>query len=156
MKKTLVALVLALCLTAGIACADAISLSGKVETGDTVQVYSPAGGTVEKVYVRAGQAVTADTVIAEIRTNKVYASQDGTVTAVYGQTGDNAESVAAAYGAVMFLEGETVYTLTTSTSKGYAAIENYLVHSGEQVFLVSRNHTLNKGTGVITSVAAAE
>ena len=156
MKKTLVALVLALCLTAGIACADAISLSGKVETGDTVQVYSPAGGTVEKVYVRAGETVTADTVIAEIRTNKVYASQDGTVTAVYGQTGDNAENVAAAYGAVMFLEGETVYTLTTSTSKGYAAIENYLVHSGEQVFLVSRNHTLNKGTGVITSVAAAE
>ena len=117
-----------------------------------MQVYAPIGGVVEEVNVRAGESVTADTVIARIKTTKVYAAEDGTITAVYGQPGDDAEAVAAAYGAVMYLEGETRYTISASTSRAYEAKENYMIHSGEEVYLVSRNHTTNKGTGRVTAV----
>ncbi len=152
MKKKMMALTLALCLGLGIAAADTVSFSGTVEASDTWQVYAPIGGTAEEVPVTAGDVVGADTVIARVKTTKVYASQNGTITAVYGQPGDSAESVASLYGAVMYLEGETVYTISASTEKAYDQKENYVVHSGEQVYVVSRNHTTDTGEGVITSV----
>ncbi len=152
MKKTWLALVLAMCLILGTAAADTISLSGKVEASDTWQVYAPIGGTAEEVPVTAGQNVTADTVIARVKTTKVYAPQSGTVTAVYGQPGDNAESVTALYGADLYLEGETTYIISATTEKAYDQKENYLVHSGEKVYAVSRSHTTDTGEGIITSV----
>jgi len=152
MRKSILAGLLALCMLGTAAAAETISFSGTVEPKETVQVYAPIGGVVEEVNVRAGESVTADTVIARIKTTKVYAAEDGTITAVYGQPGDDAEAVAATYGAVMYLEGETRYTISASTSRAYEAKENYMIHSGEEVYLVSRNHTTNKGTGRVTAV----
>ena len=78
MKKTGLALLLAICML-GAAAAETISFSGTVEASETAQVYGTAGLTVETVPVRVGQAVTADTVIATLKTTKVYAPEDGTV-----------------------------------------------------------------------------
>ncbi len=153
MKKILTAMILILYLAGGAALADTISFNGKVEASQTWLVYAPVSGTVASVPVLAGQKVTADTVIAKIKTNAVYAAQDGTVTAVYGQPGDEAENVTAAYGAVMYLEGETLYTVSATTARAYDDKSNYIVHSGEKVYLVSRNHTLDTGEGIITEVA---
>ncbi len=152
MKKTALALILALCLTGTAALAEPISFSGTVETGATLPVYAYAGGTAEEVPVRAGETVTADTVIARIRTTKVFAEEDGTVAAVFGQAGDNAETVANRYGAVMYLEGTYRLSISASISKAYDAPENDLVHPGEKVFLVSRAHTNMKGEGMVTLV----
>ena len=152
MKKTGLALVLAICMIAAAGLADTISFSGTVEPSTTAQVYAPVGGTIEEVPVKEGQTVTADTVIAKIKTTKVYAAEDGTITATYGEPGDDAESVAEKYGAVMYLEGAYTLQIEASTSKAYEAKENYIVHSGETVYLVSRNHTTNKGVGMITAV----
>ncbi len=144
--KKLLACLMALCLMTGAALADTISFSGTVEARTTKEVYAPVGGVAEEVLVKAGQTVTADTAIARIRTTKVYATEDGTVTAVYGQPGDDAETVAATYGAVMYLEGKAIFTITANTSKAYDEDkENYLVHSGETVYIASRNHNMNKG-----------
>ncbi len=150
--KKLLACMLILCLGAGTAMADSISFSGTVEARDTKEIYAPVGGVIESVPVRTGQTITADTVIARIRTTKVYATEDGTVTAVYGQPGDDAETVAGTYGAVMYIEGEAIFTIEATTKKAYEAKENYLIHSGETVYLASRNHNQNKGPGLITSV----
>ena len=150
--KKMFAMILVLCLACGAALADTISFTGTVEASATTEIYAPVGGTVEAVPVKAGQNVTADTVIARIRTTKVYAAEDGTITAVFGQPGDDAEKIAEKYGAVMYLEGKDVYTVSASTNKAYEAKENYLVHSGETVYLASRNHTLNKGSGIITTI----
>ncbi len=153
--KKLLACLMALCLMTGAALADTISFSGTVEARTTKEVYAPVGGVAEEVLVKAGQAVTADTVIARIRTTKVYATEDGTVTAVYGQPGDDAETVAATYGAVMYLEGKAIFTITANTSKAYDEDkENYLVHSGETVYIASRNHNMNKGPATVTAVDA--
>ena len=150
--KKMFAMILVLCMACGAALADTISFTGTVEASATTEIYAPVGGTVEAVPVKAGQNVTADTVIARIRTTKVYAAEDGTITAVFGQPGDDAEKIAEKYGAVMYLEGKDVYTVSASTNKAYEAKENYLVHSGETVYLASRNHTLNKGSGIITTI----
>ncbi|MBQ8072405.1 MAG: HlyD family efflux transporter periplasmic adaptor subunit [Clostridia bacterium] len=150
--KKYAALILIACLLASASLADTISFSGTVEASTTKEIYAPVGGTVEEVPVKAGQEVTAETVIARIKTTKVYASEDGTITSVFGQVGDDAENVTSQYGGVMYLEGNAVYTISASTSKAYEDKENYLVHSGETVYIASRNHTLNQGTGLVTSV----
>ncbi len=155
MKRNAIALSLALCMFFGAAAADTVSFSGTVEASDTWQVYAPIGGTAEEVPVTAGENVQADTVIARVKTTGVYASQSGTVTAVYGQPGESAESVTGLYGAVMYLEGETQYTVSATTEKAYDQKDNLVVHSGEQVWVVSRNHTTDSGTGLITSVTEA-
>ena len=150
--KKITALVLIFCLMSAAALADTISFSGTVEASTTKEIYAPVGGTVEEVPVKAGQNVTADTVIARIKTTKVYAAEDGTITAIYGQPGDDAETVAEKYGAVMYLEGAAKYTISANINKAYEAKENYLVHSGETVYIASRNHTLNKGEALVTAV----
>ena len=148
-------LAVAIGLTGAAAVADPISFSGKVEASTTKEIYAPVGGTAEEVPVKEGQTVTADTVIARIRTTKVYAQEDGTITAVYGQPGDDAETVAKRYGAVMYLEGDERYTISVSAVTASEEKENYLIHSGETVYLASRNHTNNTGEGTITEVGSS-
>ncbi len=152
MRKTWLAMTLAVCLLASLAMADTISFSGTVEPSETRTVYAPTGVTIESVPVKTGQAVTADTAIATIKTTKVYAPEDGTITAVFGQVGDEVTDVVNQYGAVMYLEGQYTLSVTASTSKAYEAKENYIVHPGEEVYLVSRERTSDKGTGLVTTV----
>ena len=152
MKRTAMALVLAICMLGSAALAETISFSGIVEASDTAQVYAPVGGTLESVPVREGQKVTADTVIATLKTTKVYAPEDGTITAVFGQPGDQVDNVVSRYGGVMYLEGPYTLMISTSTSKAYEVKENYIVHPGETVYVVSRSHNTTKGKGVITTV----
>ena len=150
--KTWLALILAVSMLGSAALADTISFNGTVEPSETLALYFPTGVTVESVPVKVGQKVTADTTVATTRTTKVYAPEDGTVSAVFGQVGDDAENVGTQYGAVMYLEGQYTLSITASTSKAYEAKENYIVHPGEEVYLVSRERTSDKGTGLVTSV----
>ena len=151
MRKT-IALLMMLILATCAATAGAVTFSGTVEASATTEIYAPISGTAEEVAVKAGQKVSADTMIAKIRTTKVYAPEDGTITAIYGQPGDDAGYVAEQYGAVMYLEGNAIYTITASTTKAYEAKENYLVHSGEIVYVRSRVHNGNKGEATVTAV----
>lgn len=152
MKKTGLALALAVCILCTGALAETISFSGTVESGATALVYAPLNSTVEEVPVEEGQAVTADTVIARLKTTKVYAPEDGTITAVFGEPGDDVTSVTERYGGVMYLEGPYTLQISTTTSKAYEEKENFIVHPGETVYVVSRSRNTNKGKGVITTV----
>ncbi len=154
---------LAAVLTAGMllmmqstALADTFSFSGTVAAGATREVYAPIGGTVASVEVEVGQQVSAGTVLATLKTEKVYATEAGTVTGVFGQTGDSAETVAEKYGAVMYIEGESVYSISASTSNAYNATENKFVHVGEEVYLVCYSDSKHTGTGVITAVSGTD
>ena len=97
------------------AMADTISFTGTVAAGKTLEIYAPIGGTVESVAVEPGQAVQADDVIATLATEKVYATESGVVTGLFGQPGDSAETISQRYGAVLYIEGESVYTIAAST-----------------------------------------
>ena len=134
------------------ALAETISFTGTVAAKSTSEVYAPIGGTVESVHAVAGQQVRAGDVLATLATTKVYAPEDGVVTGLFAQAGDNAETVAQRYGAVMYIEGASVYTISASTDNAYNTTENKFVHVGENVYLSCYSDGSHSGSGVITAI----
>ena len=138
------------------ALADTISFTGTVAAGETKEIYAPIGGTVETVAVEPGQAVRAGDVIATLATEKVYAPESGVITGLFGQSGDSAETIAQRYGAVLYIEGESVYTIAASTDNAYNKTENKFVHVGEAVYLSCYSDGAHTGTGVITAIEGTD
>ena len=151
--KRVTAILFALLLAAGAAQAEkTLSLSGTVEAGVTVPVYAPIGGTVENISVETGMHVAAGDTLFSYRTEKTYASGDGTVTGVFVKAGDDAETVTEQFGADLYIEGTALYTVSASTSKAYSSVESTLVHTGETVYIVCRTDASRTGVGVITAI----
>lgn len=150
--KRVAMIMMAVMMVMGAAQAETLSLNGTVEAGVTVPVYAPIGGTVENVAVETGMHVAAGDTLFSYRTEKTYASGDGTVTGVFAKAGDDAETVAEQYGAVLYIEGTALYTISASTSKAYSSLETTLVHTGETVYVVCRTDANRKGTGIITTI----
>lgn len=140
----------------GAALADTITFTGTVAASETHEVYAPIGGTVEKVECDVGQKVKSGDVLVRLSTTKVYAEESGTVTAVFGQPGDSAETVAQKYGAVMVIEGERVYSIAASTENAYNSTATKFVRVGESVYLQCYSDGSHTGTGVITGVEGTD
>ena len=155
-KCILSALISAALLLSACAMADTITFTGTVTASETYEVYAPIGGTVEKVEGEVGQRVKPDDVIVRLSTTKVYAEESGTVTGVFGQPGDNAETVAEKYGAVMVIEGESVYSIAASTDNAYNSTATKFVHVGENVYLSCYSDGKHTGTGVITAIEGTD
>ena len=155
-KRILTALTAAAVLLSPCALADTITFNGTVAAGETCEVYAPIGGTVARVNVEAGQKVGADDVIVSLSTAKVYAEENGVVTGIFGQPGDNAETVANKYGAVMYIEGESVYSIAASTDNAYNSTATKFVHVGEDVCLSCYSDGKHTGTGVITAIEGTD
>ena len=134
--------------------AESITLTGKVIPADTVQIYAPVSGTVENVAAEAGQRVQPAGTLYTMKTTKVYAENDGRVAGIFGRPGDDAETVSAEYGAVMYLEGTVLFTVNASTDNAFAAADTKFVHTGETVWLVCRSNSGRKGTGIITGISS--
>lgn len=149
-------LLLTLALLAPGALAESLSFSGTVTAARTAEVYAPIGGTVETLDAEVGQAVHAGDAVATLSTQKVYASESGTITGIFGQPGDNAETVGERYGAVMYIEGESVYTIAASTENAYNATANKFVHVGEEVYLSCYSDSSHTGAGVITAIEGTD
>ena len=150
--RRIAAILFAVMMVAGAAGAETLSLSGTVEAGVTVPVYAPVGGTVDSVNVETGMHVKAGDTLFSYRTEKVYASEDGTVTGVFVRAGDDAETVTEKYGADLYIEGKTLYSVSSSTSKAYSSVETTFVHTGETVWVLCRTDATRKGKGIITAV----
>ncbi|MBQ8506863.1 MAG: HlyD family efflux transporter periplasmic adaptor subunit [Clostridia bacterium] len=150
--KRIISIAAACALLGAAALADTISFSGTVAAGRTSEIYAPIGGTVGSVEVEVGQQVSAGDVIATLTTEKVYASEAGTITGVFGQGGDNAETVSQKYGAVMYIEGESKYTIAASTEEAYNKTANKFVSVGEEVLLSCYSDGGHSGKGVITAI----
>lgn len=156
LKKMVAALTAGWMLVPCAALADAISFEGTVVARETKPIYAPIGGTVDSVAAEVGQSVEAGDVLATLKTTKVYAEEAGTVTGLFGEPGDSAQTVAQRYGAVLYIEGESVYTLSASTEKAYDATENKFVRVGEEVRLSCYSDGAHTGTGVITAIAGTD
>ena len=152
-RKALSVLMLAAMLSGS---AGAVSFTGTVAASDTVEVYAPIGGSVESVDVSVGQRVQAGDVLATLETTKIYAPEDGVITGIFGEPGDSAETVGSRYGAVMYIEGESVYTISASTDEAYNTTANKFVHVGEEVYLYCYSHGTHTGTGVITGIEGTD
>lgn len=156
MKKILtatLAVLVCMALLLSAALADSLSLSGTVTAGETAPVYAPIGGTVGEVKVVEGQQVKAGDVLYSMKTEKVYAEEDGTVTGIFGQPGDSASTVAERYGAVLYLEGNSAFSVSASTENAYNSTETKFVHVGETVYLLCRSSSARNGIGIITAVS---
>lgn len=152
LSKRILTGALACALLTPCALAETISFTGTVAAKSTSEVYAPIGGTVESVHAVAGQQVRAGDVLATLATTKVYAPEDGVVTGLFAQAGDSAETVAQRYGAVLYIEGASVYTISASTENAYNTTENKFVHVGENVYLSCYSDGSHSGTGVITAI----
>ncbi|MER1993454.1 MAG: HlyD family efflux transporter periplasmic adaptor subunit [Eubacteriales bacterium] len=144
------AILLILVLAAGAACAESLSLNGTIEAGETVPVYAPIGGTVETVTVEQGMRVNAGDAIFSYRTEKTFASEDGKVAGVFVEAGDDAETMTERYGADLYIEGNSVYTISASTQKAYDSKETKIIHTGESVYLMCKKGRY--GLGIVTAV----
>lgn len=144
-------LILILVLAAGGAGAETLSLNGTIEAGVTVPVYAPIGGTVGEVSVEQGMRVNAGDPLFSYRTEKTYASVDGKVSGVFVQAGDDAETMTERYGADLYIEDGSLYSVSASTQKAYSSAETMLVHTGETVYIYCKKGP-RTGTGVITAV----
>ncbi len=156
-KHTLLALLtVAVLLVAQTALAESITFSGTVAATETREVYAPIGGKVEAASGDAGQKVAADDVLVTLSTTKVYAEEDGTVTDVFGQPGDSAETIANLYGAVVSIEGGSVYSIAASTENAYNSTATKFVHVGESVYLSCYSDGKHTGAGVVTAVEGTD
>ncbi|MBR1822559.1 MAG: HlyD family efflux transporter periplasmic adaptor subunit [Clostridia bacterium] len=138
------------------ALADTVTFTGTVAASETHEIYAPIGGTVESVNADVGQKVSAGDTLITLSTTKIYAEEDGVVTGVFGQLGDSAETVSQKYGAVMYIEGESVYAIAASTDNAYNSTETKFVHVGEEVYLECYSDGKHTGTGVITAIEGTD
>ena len=152
MFKRIVLFALALMLCSSLALAENISFEGTVTAAYTHEVYAASNAIVESVSVAVGDRIAAGDTVAALRTTKVYAEEDGTVYAVFGQEGMSADTATENYGAAIYMEGNVTYTVSASTQNAYDSVETKLVHAGETVYLRSRTEESRVGTGVITTM----
>ena len=138
------------------ALADSITFTGTVAASQTHEVYAPIGGKVQTVSGDVGDRVSADTVLVDLSTTKVYAEEDGVVTGVFGQPGDSAETISSLYGSVISIEGESVYSIAASTTNAYNTTATKFVHVGENVYLSCYSDGSHTGTGVITAIEGTD
>ncbi|MBQ6373018.1 MAG: biotin/lipoyl-binding protein [Clostridia bacterium] len=149
--RALCSLILACVLLLGGAALADYEFDGTVVCVRPDYVTASIGGTVAGVPVLTGQLVSSGDVLAELATTKVYAAVDGDVTGIFCAPGDSISDITGRYGALLYLEPDSKYSLTASTDYAYNASDNKYIHVGEQVYLLSSDGSY-KGTGFVTGV----
>ena len=147
MKKILSVLA-ALTLTAS--CALAATADAKIVAPNTEKITAPFAGTLLPFDYETGDSVSAHETLFTLDTTPVYATQAGTVSAVFASVGDDASGVAAHYGALAVIEPKNALYIDASTDQAYNDADNRYIHAGETLYLKLSN---DKGTGVVTSVS---
>lgn len=151
MKKLGLILALALLLLPMAALAET-SFNGTVIATETVAVSAPFGGITRDIALKEGDLVAIGDAVATICTTNIYAPQAGTVSGVFGQEGDGAESIGERYGAVLYIEPTNRYTVNASTEKSYNSSENKFIHVGETVYLSCAQDGTHVGQAIVTKM----
>lgn len=133
-----------------------ISFEGKVVSSETLPVLAPFGGTVDRIALRVGDTIEIGDDVASITTTKAYATADGTVSGIFAREGDDAEGVAARYGALVYIEPTNRYIVSAGTEKAYNSSSTKYIHIGEKVYLSCIKDGSHTGTAVVTSVSDAD
>lgn len=154
MKRTckLVSILLSLMLLVS-AAAETVSFDGSVKTLGSTPVNAPIGGTAGTVVWLEGQKIAAGETIVTLAPDTAKAPVSGTVTGIFASEGDDLDSITARYGAVLYIDPDACFTVTTNTDKAYDAAENKYIRIGESVYLQGVNYTNHVGTGRVTNVS---
>lgn len=148
-------LTVALALLAGVPALAQISFQGTVVSSKTIAVNAPFGGIVDEIELRKGDPIQVGAPVATIRTTKVFAEMDGTVSGIFAREGDQTEGITERYGAVMYIEPVNRYVVSATTEKAYNSSETRYIHIGERVHLACTKDGTHVGTAVVTNVGGA-
>ncbi len=151
MKKLFV-LLLCLCLACTAALAESAApatANATVVSAVTTQITAPYAGTLLPFDLEQGDRVEAGDVLMSLDTLKIYATQTGTLQAVFAAPGDDAESIQQRYGALAVIEPDNALYLSANTQTAYDKDENRYIHAGETLYLKLSDE---EGTGRVTSV----
>ncbi|MCR5297026.1 MAG: hypothetical protein K6E17_06420 [Clostridiales bacterium] len=133
--------------TAG-ACAD--SWNGTVTALETVQVTSPADGTLESFSLETGAAAAEGDAAGSVRMDKTFAPFDGTVAAMHAEDGEEIN------GTVLEISPTSLYTLTCTVQDTAQTPENALIHIGETLYVRCTADGSHRATAVVTKISGAE
>ena len=150
MNKMMSAAAAAAALTLTAACALAATADAKIVAPHTEKITAPFAGTLLPFDYETGDSVSAHETLFTLDTTPVYATQAGTVSAVFASVGDDASGVAAHYGALAVIEPKNALYIDASTDQAYNDADNRYIHAGETLYLKLSN---DKGTGIVTSVS---
>lgn len=148
MKKQIMAALLALLLLAGSARSEVCEGVTVAASGISVSLLD--GGTLDLVHVEAGQLVGADELLATLRTQRVYAAEDGTVARVDAEAGQELD------GPVLELAPISRYTIYCSVDGAYSDPETTRVRVGEALYLRCTADGTHRGRGIVTAIDGAE
>ena len=151
-KLRICALIVALAMLAGVPALAQISFQGTVVSSRTIAVNAPFGGIVDVIDLRKGDPIQVGGPVATIRTTKVFAEMDGTVSGIFAREGDQTEGITERYGAVMYIEPVNRYVVSATTEKAYNSSETRYIHIGERVHLACTKDGTHVGTAVVTNV----
>lgn len=144
MFKKILAGLLAWAMTAAPALAEAYT--GSTMARSTLAVTAQASGVLEEIRVLPGSTVAKDDQIAALRTTKVFASQDGTISRIHAGEGSVAD------GTVLELSPVSRYTVYCTADEAYDSISSNLVHCGETLYLYCTYNGTHQGTGMVYSI----
>ena len=156
MKKTMTALLLALLLPCCALAQETIRIDGTIEAVKTQTILAPHTGLTGDFTVRAGDEMKQGDVLFTIGAKKVYAEDDGVITGIFAQAGDSAAFVQERYGALCYMERDTLYTAQCTTSGSASENEYKIVHVGEKVYVRSDANDKRVGEAIVTSVQGRE
>lgn len=120
--------------------------SGTTVARNVRAITASADGVIEKMYIEAGGMVSEGDAVAQMRTTKVFATQDGVVARIHAQA--NAE----VNGSVLEISPVSKYTIYCTTDEAYAATDNDLIHCGETLYMSCSYNGTHQGSGIVYAI----
>ena len=155
--KKIFALLLTLLLLTGTASAE-VDLSLYTVTNASVQAVhhvdltAPCAGTLMPFDVEPGDTVRANDELFSLLTMDIYAAEDGKISAVFVEPGDDAAAAMNRYGCLGAMDGEVSQLMTCTTAESYESDEAKTLHIGEMLYFQSYKNNGDKGTGRVIAV----
>ena len=147
MMKKLTILLLTLMLTAS---ALAEAYEGTTTLLSTAVVTASASGIVQSLDVEVGSRVEAGEAMVSLKSERVFAAQDGSISLVNATEGDRID------GTLLELMPLERYLIYCTVSKAYQSAESTLVHSGETVYVRCTTDGSHRAVGVLTEIDGEE
>ena len=125
--------------------------SGNVTAAKTMDLVAPWSGTLKPFDLSVGDKVASGEALFEMCVTTVYAPEDGKVTAVFAEAGDDASSVMARYGALVSMEGGNPQRIMARNSG--ATGDWKVIQVGQPVWFRSDRTGRERGSGRVFMVS---
>lgn len=123
---------------------------GKTAPLTTVTVCAESGGVVETAAVSAGGRVGEGEPLFQMKPEKTFATQDGTVSMINVEPGDTVS------GEVLALMPVERYTLYCTVDSAYQSAASTLIHSGETVYIKCTADGTHRAIGTVAQIDGSE